>query len=94
MAIIIRTDGSSEIIFNPTFEQLRKAVGGDIEYVPFKRYNLALKHLEAEVNRVAGCMYCHGEGYLIGLEYNERATELIGYDVVGNVVVLFDEEER
>ena len=87
MALIIRTDGSTEEILNPTLEQLQEAVGGYIEYVPIRKQ---------KYSRMANYMYCHGEGKLIGLEYNERATKLIDFNdvIVGNVVVMYEGEDE
>tara|TARA_R100000234_G_scaffold118715_1_gene99767 strand:- start:2253 stop:2522 length:270 start_codon:yes stop_codon:yes gene_type:complete len=87
MALIIRTDGSTEEINNPTLEQLQEAVGGYIEYVPIRK----IKN-----SKMANYMYCNGEGKLIGLEYNALATRFIDFDdvIVGNVVIMFEGEDE
>lgn len=85
MALIIRTDGSTEEINNPTLEQLQEAVGGYIEYVPIREGLIYGSNY----------MYCNEEGKLKGLEYNERATKLIDFDdvIVGNVIVMYEGED-
>tara|TARA_R100000773_G_scaffold10094_1_gene9375 strand:+ start:470 stop:766 length:297 start_codon:yes stop_codon:yes gene_type:complete len=89
MALIIRTDGSTEKINNPTLEQLQEAVGGRIEYVRIR---------EGLIDG-SNYMYCNEEGKNEGLEYNEHATILaegciMSWDfIVGNVVVMFEGED-
>ena len=89
MALIIRTDGSTEEINNPTLEQLQEAVGGYIEYVPIRTDKTG------PFEHWANYMYCNEEGKLKGLEYNMRATVLIDFDdaIVGNVVVMYEGED-
>lgn len=88
MALIIRTDGSTEEINSPTLEQLQEAVGGRIEYV---RIREGLIH-------GSNYMYCNEEGKIEGLEYNAHATilaDILSWDfIAGNVVVMFEGEDE
>jgi len=88
MALIIRTDGSTEEMNNPTLEQLQEAVGGRIEYVRIR---------EGLIDG-SNYMYCNDEGKNEGLEYNERATilaDILSWDfIAGNVVVMFEGEDE
>ena len=89
MALIIRTDGSTKEILNPTLEQLQEAVGGYIEIVRINPDFLPMNWEGAEH------MYCNEEGKLLGLEYNAKATKLIDFNdaIVGNVVLMYEGED-
>tara|TARA_R110000868_G_scaffold33808_2_gene122415 strand:+ start:1248 stop:1598 length:351 start_codon:yes stop_codon:yes gene_type:complete len=66
-ALIIKTDGSVQVIelgktSNDEYEALSGAVGGFIQQVPLDDSGMML--------------FCHEEGKLIGLPYNEGATKV------------------
>jgi hypothetical protein len=68
-AMVIKVDGSIESIDlgdspETEYQALRGAVGGYIQQVPLDDSGLML--------------FCHEEGKLIGLPYNEGATKCLG----------------
>ena len=94
MALIIKTDGSTKEILNPTLEQLQEAVGGYIEIV---RINPDWAEAILDAHGIgAEYMYCNEEGKLIGLEYNSTATILTDFNniIVGNVVLMYEGEDE
>lgn len=72
-ARVLKTDGT-EVALN--LAEAQAAVGGYIELMPRSKQSPRLT------------AYANEEGRLIGLPVNIRASELLGYAVVGDVVVL------
>jgi len=82
MAYLLKTDGTIEQMgWNPSLEEMQKAVGGYIQIV--RTGNV-------------GYMYCNEEGKILGLPYNKPATQMLDFDdyVVGDVVVMEEGEEE
>lgn len=81
MATLIRVDGSREDVgFNPRLDVLQEAVGGYIEGV-------SIQKVESFVY-----MYVNEEGGLRKLPLNPIASELALQPIVGNVVLLTEQE--
>jgi hypothetical protein len=82
MAYLLRVDGTIEQMgWNPSLEELQKAVGGYIESVTTAN---------------GGRFYCNEEGKLMGLPHNPAANSMIDFDdyIVGDVVVMEGDEEE
>lgn len=68
--IVIEPNGKitkTEQAKKPEYKQIREAVGGIIQIVP---------HLSKFEEYKRGTAYCHEEGLLIGLAFNEKATQV------------------
>ncbi len=76
-AYIIKTDGTTvNLSDRPTLKQAQDAVGGYVEQMP----------KSSRSPRVTA--YANEEGRLQGLTVNVKASELLGFAVVGDVVFL------
>ena len=83
MAFVLTTEGKKQELIGTELEDLQKAVGGNIEYVPLPYESPFLY------------MYCNEEGKLHGLEPNWGATALINFPdiIVGDVVIMEEGDE-
>lgn len=75
---IYRTDGTEEkkeFTGQPTLEELQHQVDGYIEYIRLPPGNSHKK------------MVANEEGQLLGLPVNEKASQIAGQMIVGDVVV-------
>jgi hypothetical protein len=80
-ALVLKTDGTSEVIELPkdgAGEVINQIVGGYFDLA--RNYN---QHINAEV-----CAYVHDEGLIIGLPVNAVASMLLGQYLVGNAVIV------
>ena len=85
MAFILTVDGLQIPFVDPhDLDDLQKAVGGNIEYVPLPKTSPFL------------FMYCNEEGKLKGLQPNWFATALIDFPdtIVGDVVIMEKDDEE
>ena len=74
-AYIIKVDGTQEIIdHQPTLEEAQNIVGGWVEWLP-----KAKKGITA---------FGDEEGRLNGKAVNETASRFLGYEVVGNIIIM------
>ena len=92
MAIRIEPDGSMVDVFPEdgqrfTLQALQAHVGGFIEPVSTR--------METEFNGYTiKTIYVNEEGLLLDLEYNLKASMIVGKDIVGNALALFQGEQE
>jgi len=77
MATVMRTDGSSEERKRITFKECQEVVQGYVEVVYMEEFTVL----------------CNEEGLLKGLPFNDKASDLVGMDLVGDVVLLSSGKE-
>jgi hypothetical protein len=76
---ILDTNGFERQMTDTSLEAMQTAVGGYIEPVRLGDGRI---------------MYVNEEGRLVGLPANEKATQLAGQLIVGNAVILTEEESE
>ena len=77
-AYVLKTDGTTvDLPTQPTLAEAQKAVGGYIEPMPTRL---------CRTPRLT--VYANEEGRMQGLPVNRKATDLLGFTVVGDVLVL------
>ena len=92
MAIRIEPDGSMVDVFPEDtqrfrLDELQAQVGGVIEPVNTL--------METEFNGYTiKTIYVNEEGLLLDLEYNLKASMIVGKDIVGNALALFQGEQE
>lgn len=69
----IEPDGTEQVVELSNLLDAQEAVGGYIELVPFTNHNRTV--------------ICNEEGILRGLPHNQKASELVGYGLVGTVLI-------
>ena len=92
MAIVIQPDGSMVDVFPEdgqrfTLDELQDHVDGYIESVSTL--------METEMNGYTiKTIYVNEDGLALGLEYNLKASMIVGKDIVGNALALFQGEQE